>query len=225
MKRIKRPRLMVGLTIGFVLLLGVIFSDKVITANAHIEGWVVTTPVAIGTTLTSADVKSIAVPVGGDHFNVFTQNPVGRRVSVPLQPGDLLTASLLGASTTSIVPLNVHMAPSLSAGSTVDIYAVVSGQTVLLARHMVVESTNPLSILVPDQQEPQWMSVAGSSTILILAQSTGVGVPTANLSVLQSIQKLSSESAAPGSGENLAAIPPATASPSPTSSPSPSQGG
>ena len=225
MKRIKRPRLIVGLTIGFVLLLGVIFSDKVITANAHIEGWVVTTAVATGTTLTSADVKSIAVPVGGDHFNVFTQNPVGRRVSVPLQPGDLLTASLLGASTTSIVPLNVHMAPSLSPGSTVDIYAVVSGQTVLLARHMIVESTNPLAILVPDQQEPQWVSVAGSPTTLIVAQSTGIGVPTSNLSVLQSIQTLSRDSAAPGSGENVTAVPSAKASPSPTNSPSPSQGG
>ena len=223
MKRIKRPRLMVGLTIGFIVLVGLIFSDKVISSGEHINGWVVTTPVATGTTLTAADVKSVQVPVGGDQFQILTQKPVGLKVALALQPGDLLTTSLLNPVSTAEVPLSVHMAPSLAPGDTVDIYAVVNGQTMLLARHMIIENANPLTILVSDRQEPLWISVAGSDTTLIMAQSTGIGVPSSNISALQSLQDLAGDTG--GASSIPAGSGSASANPSPSLSAGSSQGG
>lgn len=186
----KRPRLMVGLTIGFVAVLGGIFYYGFYSAHAHIEGWVVTASVQPGAVLSSHELKQVAVPANGGQFQILTQNPVGQRVAVALQPGDLLTRSLLDPATTAQVPLSVHMAPGLSVGSTIDIYASVGGQTEILGRHMVVASTSPLTILVPDADEPLWVSVAGSNTQLIVAASTGIGVPSSNVSVLQAVQAL-----------------------------------
>lgn len=211
----KRPRLMVGLTIGFVAVLGGIFYYGFYNASAHMEGWVVTAPVQPGAVLTPSDLKQVAVPATGGQFQVLTQDPSGRRVTVALQPGDLLTSSLLDPSTTAEVPLSVHMAPNLSPGSTIDIYADVNGQTEILGRGMVVASTNPLTILVPDQDEPLWISVAGSSTTLIVADSSGIGVPSSNVSVLQSIQALDVVSGGSGAAPGASATPaasPATSS-------------
>jgi hypothetical protein len=147
------------------------------------------------------------VPATGGQLQVLTQDPSGRRVAVALQPGDLLMSSLLDPSTTAEVPLSVHMAPNLSPGSTIDIYADVNGQTEILGRDMVVASTNPLTILVPDQDEPLWISVAGSSTTLIVADSTGIGVPSSNISVLQSIQALDVVSGGSGAAPSAPATP------------------
>ncbi|MHB1525045.1 MAG: hypothetical protein ACYCZN_01980 [Candidatus Dormibacteria bacterium] len=194
MNKGKRTKLMVGLTIGFVAILGALFSDRVLTAQAHIEGWVITAPVSRGATLTRKDVQQIQVPVSGDHFSVLAADPVGQKVAMSLQPGDLLTQSLLDPPTMAEVPLSVHMAPALSSGESVDIYAIVGGESVLLAKHMVIAGTNPLTILVPNSEEPLWVAVAGSgsATPLIMASSSGIGVPSTNTSVLQAIQQLDS---------------------------------
>jgi hypothetical protein len=173
--------------------------------------------------LTAADVKSVQVPVGGDQFQILTQNPVGLKVALALQPGDLLTTSLLNPVSTAEVPLSVHMAPSLAPGDTVDIYAVVNGQTMLLARHMIIENANPLTILVSDRQEPLWISVAGSDTTLIMAQSTGIGVPSSNISALQSLQDLAGDTG--GASSIPAGSGSASANPSPSLSAGSSQGG
>lgn len=204
----KRPRLMVGLTIGFVAVLGGIFYYGFYNAHAHIEGWVVTTAVQPGAVLNGNDLKQVAVPANSDQFQVLTQDPAGHRVAVALQPGDLLTTSLLQPSTTAEVPLSVQMAPPISVGSTIDIYANACGQTEILGRHMIVAATSPLTILVPNADEPLWIAVAGSSTKLFVAVSSGIGVPSSNISVLQAINSLDVVSG--GNGSAVGATPPSS---------------
>lgn len=205
----KRPRLMVGLTIGFVAVLGGIFYYGFYNAHAHIEGWVVTAPVQPGAVLSGNELKQVAVPANGGQFQVLTQDPAGQRVAVALQPGDLLTTSLLDPTTTAEVPLSVQMAPTISVGSTIDIYANACGQTEILGRHMIVASTSPLAILVPNADEPLWISVAGSSTKLFVAVSSGIGVPSSNVSILQAVNGLD---VASGGNGSVSSSSPATSS-------------
>lgn len=203
----KRPRLMVGLTIGFVAVLGGIFYYGFYNAHAHIEGWVVTAPVQPGAVLNHNDLKQVAVPANGGQFQVLTQDPSGQRVAVALQPGDLLTSSLLDPSTTAEVPLSVKMAPTIAVGSTIDIYANACSQTEILGRHMIVASTSPLAILVPNADEPLWMAVAGSNTNLFVAVSSGIGVPSSSVSLLRAIDGLDVASGGSGSGAGAAPAP------------------
>ncbi|HUY61492.1 MAG TPA: hypothetical protein VMW49_06410 [Candidatus Dormibacteraeota bacterium] len=178
MATVRRPAILVVLVVAFLAVVGGIYTGRIVQATAHATGWALTQNVTPGTQLTAADVKAIQIATSGDPFNFVTASPLGDRVTTALSAGDLLTASVLGPSGMAEVSIPVQSSPALTGGDLVDIYADDNGNLVLIARRITVVATgNTVTILVPNTVEPLWLAVATSSVPLVLAISSGIGVP------------------------------------------------
>ena len=109
----------------------------------------------------------------------------------------------------------------MAAGDTLDVYAVVGSRTVLVGRRLVVVSTgNPMTLLVPAADEPNWVALEANNVSLFAAKSAGVGVPTsAGVAVNDAISSLSGVAQ---SGQVLVGPPGGAATTTPLGPPSPS---
>jgi hypothetical protein len=220
---IRRQLVGVALSLVVVAVIGLLYLQTVAQSRATREAWMLTRDVAAGTLLGTGDVKLIRVPAVGDRFTVLEGSPVQRRLAHRMRAQALLTADDLLGEDTVQVPVSVRAVPSVAAGDTLDVYAVVGGRTVLVGRRLIVAGTgNPMTLLVAAADEPSWVALEANNVSLFAAKSAGVGVPTGPaVAVGEAISSLSGTSQ---SGPVLAAGgTPATPPPStPAATPRPS---
>ena len=217
----RRQVVAAGMTLVVIAVIGLLYIQATAQARAGRDAWMVTRDVPAGATLDQENVRLVRVASVGDPFAVLQESPIGRRAAYRLTKQRLLSADdLLGRDTVQ-VPVSVRVAPGVSAGDTLDLYAVVGGRTVLVGRRLVVVSPgNPMTLLVPAADEASWIALEANNVALFAAKSSGIGVPSSpGVAVNEAISSLSG--VAEG-GPVLSSGPPAATPPPPTVRPSPS---
>ncbi len=184
----RRQVVAVGLTLVVIAVIGLLYLQALAQSRDTRRAWVTTRDLAAGSVIAPADVERVRIPDTGDPFTVLESSPIGRRAAHALSSGTLLVPDDLLGQDTVLVPLSLRAAPDLAAGDTLDVYALVGGQAVLVGRDVIVVATgDPLSVLVPASQEPYWIALQAGGVELYAARSSGaevapggdVDVPTA----------------------------------------------
>ncbi len=211
---IRRQLVGAALTLVVIAVIGLLYLQTIAQSRATRQAWLLTRDVAAGAVLGDGDVKRVRVPAVGDRFAVLDGSPVQRRTAHRLSAQTLLTPDDLLGDDMVQVPVSVRAVPSVAAGDTLDVYAVVGGRTVLVGRRLIVIGTgDPMTLLVGAADEPNWVALEANNVSLFAAKSTGVGVP-ANPAVAVS-DAISSLSGTSRTGPVLAAGATPTSSPTP----------
>jgi hypothetical protein len=218
---IRRQLVAAALTLVVIAVIGLLYLQAIAQTRATRDAWMLTRDVTAGTILDDANVKRVRVPAAGDRFSVLDYSPRRRRAAHRMAAQTLLTPDDLLGEDTVQVPVSVRAAPGMAAGDTLDVYAVVGSRTVLVGRRLVVVSTgNPMTLLVPAADEPNWVALEANNVSLFAAKSAGVGVPTsAGVAVNDAISSLSGVAQ---SGQVLVGPPGGAATTTPLGPPSPS---
>ena len=221
---IRRQLVGAALTLVVIAVIGLLYLQTIAQSRATRDAWMLTHDVAAGALLGDGDVKRVRVPAAGDQFTVLEASPLHRRAAHRMGAQTLLTTDDLLEEDTVQVPVSIRVAPGVSEGDTLDVYAVVGGRTVLVGRRLIVAGTgNPMTLLVAAADEPDWVALEANNVSLFAAKSTGVGVPpNPAVAVGDAISSLAGTSLAgtvlAGSGQPVPAPQPAVA---PTPRPSP----
>jgi hypothetical protein len=222
---IRRQLVGAALTLVVIAVIGLLYLQTIAQSRATRDAWVLTRDIAAGALLGDADVKRVRVPAVGDQFTVLDASPLRRRTAHRMRAQTLLTADDLLDEDTVQVPVSVRIAPGVSEGDTLDVYAVVGGRTVLVGRRLIVAGAgNPMTLLVGAADEPNWVALEANNVSLFAAKSTGVGVPpNPAVAVSDAISSLSgtSQGGTVLAGAGQPAVPTPPASPQPTPRPSP----
>jgi hypothetical protein len=212
-----------ALTLVVIAVIGLLYLQTIAQTRATRDAWVVTHDVIAGAMLDDGDVKRIRVPSTGDEFVALDSSPVHRRAAHRMSARTLLTGDDLLGDDTVQVPVSIRVAPAVAEGDTLDVYAVVGGRTVLVGRRLIVVGTgSPLTLLVPGEDEPNWVALEANNVSLFAAKSTGAGVPASTgVAVSDAISSLSGASQAGSvmTGAGPIAGPPAPATPAPAPPP------
>jgi hypothetical protein len=220
---IRRQLVGAALTLVVIAVIGLLYLQALAQSRATRDAWMLTHGVAAGALLGDGDVKRVRIPATGDQFAMLQDSPMHRRAAHRMEAQTLLFADDLLGDDMVQVPVSVRAVPGVAAGDTLDVYAVVGTRTVLVGRRVVVIGAgNPLTVLVPAADEPNWVALEANNVSLFAARSSGVGVPQGSgVAVTDAIASLSGVSQ-PGpvlSGGPPGGGPPATP---PTASPRPS---
>jgi hypothetical protein len=222
---IRRQLVGAALTLVVIAVIGLLYLQTIAQSRATRDAWVLTRDIAAGALLGDADAKRVRVPAVGDQFTVLDASPLRRRTAHRMRAQTLLTADDLLDEDTVQVPVSVRIAPGVSEGDTLDVYAVVGGRTVLVGRRLIVAGAgNPMTLLVGAADEPNWVALEANNVSLFAAKSTGVGVPpNPAVAVSDAISSLSgtSQGGTVLAGAGQPAVPTPPASPQPTPRPSP----
>jgi hypothetical protein len=175
---IRRQLVGAALTLVVIAVIGLLYLQTIAQSRATRDAWMLTRDVAAGALLGDGDVKRIRVPTAGDQFAVLEASPLNRRAAHRMSAQTLLTADDLLDEDTVQVPVSVRVAPGVTEGDTLDVYAVVGGRTVLVGRRLIVAGAgNPMTLLVGAADEPDWVALEANNVSLFAAKSTGIGVP------------------------------------------------
>ena len=227
-------RLVAGaLSLVVLAVIGLLYLQAVSQQRATRQAWMVTRDLEAGTILGSGNVKQVRIPAAGDQFLVFTDDPANRRVAHAMRAQTLLSPNDVLSKEVVQVPVSVRSAPSVAPGDTIDVYAVVGSHALLVGRQLIVVATgNPLTMLVPANDEPYWIALQANNVSLFASKSNGVGVPdSSGVSVNDAIAGLTGSAQSGGvliNGEGTLTGPgastplPTTTPLSPTASPKPS---
>jgi len=204
-------------------------------SRQSVTAWTASHDLAPGAPIGPGDVTQIALPVGSDPFTVATSSPVGLRTTHAISNGDVLRPDDTSTGAKVQVAITLHLAPALSQGDVIDIYASDAASTPggassgtsagasvpgtapqLIARGVpVVSAGSPIVVSVPANEEPLWVALSTAQIDLIAVRSTGVSVPANGRGYKgKEARDILAQIAA---GNSAAGVPPA-----PTSSPSPS---
>jgi hypothetical protein len=145
--------------------------------SATITAYRVTHPVVPGTRLTAADVAEVHVPDPANGLSYRSTSPVGETVKVGLAPSDILRADdLVGRDEgMSRVALTLAMAPAMTPGDRIDIYAGSGACSVQVGWNVpvLVQGTNgePTTVVVDKKVEAQLVGISARKIPLIAAVS------------------------------------------------------
>lgn len=217
-----------ALTLVLLAVIGLIYLQVMAQGRATREAWLLTHDVSAGTVLDSSTVKRVRVPLAGDQFTLLQESPLRRRTARHLAAQSLLRPDDLLGNDFVQVPLSVRSAPSVSAGDSVDVYAVVGSRTVLVGRRLVVAATgNPMTLVVSAPDEPYWIALQANNVSLFVAKSEAVGVPGnqgQGVGVTEAVANLSGSAlsgtvlTAPGASAQVSPTPVPNSTPPPTPS-------
>jgi hypothetical protein len=176
---VTQRRLVAGaLTLVVLAVIGLLYLQALSQERATREAWMVTRDLPAGAVLDSNNLKQVHIPAAGDQFIVLTDNPASRRVARAMRAQSLLSPGDVLSRETVQVPVSVRAAPSVGAGDTVDVYALVGTRAVLVGRQLIVVATgNPLTMLVSANDEPYWIALQANNVSLFASKSDGAGVP------------------------------------------------
>lgn len=188
----RRQLVAAALTLVVIAVIGLLYLQAIAQSRAMREAWMLTRGVVAGSVLDSSGVERVRVPASGDPFVVLDENPVGRRASHRMGEQTLLTPDDVMSVDTVQVAISLRATPGLTAGDTIDVYAVVGARTVLVGRRLVVVSPgSPMTLLVAARDEPNWVALEANNVSLFAAKSAGVGVPaTSGVAVNDAISSL-----------------------------------
>jgi hypothetical protein len=167
--------------------------------------WALTKPVLAGDQLGSdnGNVRRVQVPQTGDSWAFYTGDLLKspQRADHKMDAGTMIFQADILREETSLVTLSLKTPPPVGKGDPVDVYATVDNRTMIVGRHLVVDSVsgNNYSVLVPSSDEPAWITLEANNVALFAARSSGVGVPdTAAQNISDAVSTLSGGTVVPG---------------------------
>jgi hypothetical protein len=173
----------------FVVVAGAIYLQILLSARETDAVWAITRSVSAGDVLDSSNVHQTRIPRSGDSWDFYAGDLLGTHVRAAhqMRVGTILFSSDVSKNEVALVTLSLRTPPPLKHGETVDVYAQVSGQTILVGRRLAVEevSGNNCSVWVPVADEPSWITLQAGNVSLLAAMSTGIGVPQARSQTVQ----------------------------------------
>lgn len=209
----------------FVVVAGAVYLELLASAGAKDLVWMVSRSVSAGDMLTSDNVQQQRIPHAGnlDYYSGALQAGVSRAAH-DMGAGTILFQDDVLNQDLALVNLTFKAPPVLSPGQTIDVYADVQGQTVMVGRHLVVNqigsssNSTSIAVLVPAADEPHWINLEAGNVALFAARSSGIGVPQLRAQTVQdAIQALSGgATGATGAGTGTITQPPPTAFPTPS---------
>jgi hypothetical protein len=210
----------------FVVVAGAVYLELLASAGAKDLVWMVSRSVSAGEMLTSDNVQQQRIPHAGDNLDFYTgqlQSGVSRAAH-DMGAGTILFQDDVLNQDLALVNLTLKTPPQLGPGQTIDVYAYVGGQTVLVGRRLVVSQigssggSTSVAVLVPAEDEPHWINLQAGNVSLFAARSTGIGVPQLrSQSVQDAIAALSGGATGGSAGTGAVGLPSPT--PSPTKKP------
>jgi hypothetical protein len=224
---IRRQLVGAALTLVVIAVIGLLYLQTIAQSRATRDAWMLTHDVVAGALLGDGDVRHVRVAAAGDQFAVLDSTPLHRRAAHRMSAQTLLTPDDLLDEDTVQVPVSVRVAPGVTQGDTLDVYAVVGGRTVLVGRRLIVAGAgNPMTLLVGAADEPDWIALEANNVSLFAAKSSGVGVPpNPAVGVGDAISSLSGASQTggvlAGAGQPPVVAAPTPAPPPPTPTPRP----
>ena len=210
----------------FVVVAGAVYLELAASAGAKDLVWEVSRSVSAGEILTADNVQQQRIPHAGDNLDYFTGQ---------LRSGVSRAAHAMGAGTIlfqddvlnedlALVNLTLKAPPQLARGQTIDVYAQIGSQTVLVGRRLMVDqvssgnNSNNVAVLVPASDEPHWINLQASNVALFAARSSGIGVPQLRAQTMQDAIAALSGGATSGVISGTGGI----GQPTPTAAPTPS---
>jgi hypothetical protein len=206
----------------FVVVAGAVYLELAASVGAKDLVWEVSRSVTAGELLTPDNVQQQRIPHAGQTLDYFTGQLQANvsRAAHDMGAGTILFQDDVLTDDLALVNLNLKTPPQLARGQTIDVYAQVGSQTVMVGRRLMVDQVNTSStsssvaVLVPAADEPHWINLQASNVALFAARSSGIGVPQLRAQTMQdAIAALS------GGATGIGTI---VQTPAPTPSPSPS---
>jgi hypothetical protein len=206
----------------FVVVAGAVYLELAASAGAKDLVWEISRSVSAGEVLTTDNVQQQRIPHAGDNLDYYTgQLQAGvSRAAHDMGAGTILFQNDVLNQDFALVDLTLKAAPQLSRGETIDVYAQVGSQTVMVGRRLMVDqvssgsNNNSVAVLVPAADEPHWINLEASNVALFAARSSGVGVPQLRAQSMQDAIAALSGGATVGQAPLLT-----TPAPSPTKKP------
>jgi hypothetical protein len=198
----------------FLVVAGAVYLEIAAAARATDVVWEVSRSVSAGDVLTSDNVHQTRVPRASDTLDYFTGNLLGAqaRASHDMAAGTIVFQNDVLDQDVALVNLTLRTPPQLGHGQTIDVYAQVGGQTMMVGRRLMVDQVtgSNCSVWVPASDEPYWITLQAGNVALYAARSTGIGVPQYHAQSMQ-------EAIAALTGGSVSGLP--TPTPSPTRKP------
>ena len=165
----------------FLVVAGAVYLEILASARATDVVWEVSRSVSSGDLLTSDNVHQARIPRAGEGLDYFTGDLLGAnaRASHDMAAGTIVFQNDVLDQDLALVNLTLRTPPQLQHGQTIDVYAQVGSQTMIVGRRLAVEqvSGTNCSVWVPAADEPAWITLQASNVALYAARSTGIGVP------------------------------------------------
>lgn len=210
----------------FVVVAGAVYLELAASAGAKDLVWLVSRSVTAGELLTPDNVQQQRIPHAGGNLDYFTGQLQANvsRASHDMGAGTILFQDDVLNDDLALVNLTLKAPPQLSRGETIDVYAQVGSQTVMVGRRLMVDqvststTNNSVAVLVPAADEPHWINLQAGNVALYAARSTGIGVPQLRAQTTQDAIAALSGGATGAAGTGAIGQPP-PATPAPTPSP------
>lgn len=160
-RRLTTPRWLDPRIVGGILLMvvAVVVGSRVVAASSQTAPiWSATRPLAVGTVLAAGDLEAVDVNLGdaGARYVGAGADPIGREVSVPLQPGELVPAAALADPVSArvvVVPVPADkFPPDVDHGSVIDLYLStesLSGGTTTVDTELLEAGLTVQSVTAP----------------------------------------------------------------------------
>jgi hypothetical protein len=214
----------------FVVVAGAVYLELAASAGAKDLVWEVSRSVSAGEVLTADSVQQQRIPHAGDNLDYFTgQLQTGvSRAAHDMGAGTILFRNDVLNQDLALVNLTLKAPPQLSPGQTIDVYAQVGSQTVMVGRRLTVNqvssgsNNNNIAVLVPAADEPHWINLQASNVSLFAARSSGIGVPQLRAQSMQDAIAALSGGATSGTGTGTGTGTGALGQPPPAATPTPS---
>jgi len=217
----------------FVVVAGAVYLELIASTGAKDLVWEVSRSVTAGEVLTPDNVQQQRIPHAGDNLDFYTgQLRTGvSRAAHAMGAGTILFQDDVLNEDLALVNLTLKAPPQLTRGETIDVYAQVGSQTIMVGRRLMVDqvgsgsgngsSNNNVAVLVPAVDEPHWINLEASNVSLFAARSSGIGVPQLRAQTMQdAIAALTGGATAIGGAAAAAQpTPPPAPTPSPTKKP------
>lgn len=158
----------VFLSVAMLAVLGVIVYVERQNATRTVSVFVVRGNVAAGSVYADDAIQALAIRAEEGDF-AFERRPPAEyraRFAGGLHPGDIVRSDDLVPMDEQVeIALTVTGGAPIAAGDSIDLYATVSGSSVLLGQGLRATSGGvPLTLLVPARDEAAWVAVSSSPT-------------------------------------------------------------
>ncbi len=165
----------------FLVVAGAVYLEIAASAGATDVVWEVSRPVSAGDVLTADNVHQLRIARASDTLAYFGGDLLGAhaRASHDMAAGTIVFQNDVLDRDLALVNLTLRTPPQLQHGQTIDVYAQVGSQTMIVGRGLMVDqvSGSNCSVWVPAADEPSWITLQAGNVALYAARSSGIGVP------------------------------------------------
>jgi hypothetical protein len=127
-------------------------------------GFVVTHDMPAGYALQSGDYKAMPLTYATSTIAYLTTAPSGRVTAVPLHANTLLADTELLPAGVTMDDVAIHLTdpPPIAAGQQIDLLLNYGNSQIRIGEHIPVDGVDPVTIRVPHDDAPYWISLVQS---------------------------------------------------------------